>query len=99
MTCVIGIIIVGASTWADSPAITMPKCSNHSDLTRFPAPTGGGCDGVVRSVADWEARRSDIIVGAKAVMGGEDPRHAPPGSPIPHSAPEAPSYGRIAHAC
>ena len=61
--------ILAVALAAISPhPLTMPHCSNHSDLSHFPKGQGG-CGGVVQTAADWEARRADVLVGAQAVMG------------------------------
>ena len=71
---------LGPTLTTDTPQsamIRMPICSNHSDLTTFPA--GDSCSTPIKSIADWEVRRRDIMVGVQALMGELPSRtHLPP---------------------
>ena len=67
--------MVAAATTA--PPIVPPVCSNHSDLSTCPTPDGK-CSSAIATVADWERRRDDILVGVQAVMGSLPPQHAYP---------------------
>ena len=71
---------LGPTLTTDTPQsamIRMPICSNHSDLTNFPA--GDSCSTPIKSIADWEVRRRDIMVGVQALMGELPSRsHLPP---------------------
>lgn len=78
MVCILACIVSGAST---GESVAMPQCHNHSDLTTAPEPVtltsepvGGAtlassCTTPVKTAADWERRRADIMVGAQAAMG------------------------------
>ena len=53
--------------WQAACGQLAPVCSNHSVLSRFPS--GGSCTSEIKTVAEWEMRRSDIMVGVQALMG------------------------------
>ena len=55
--------------------VVPPVCTNHSDLSTYPTPDGK-CASAIATVADWEQRRDDILVGVQAMMGSLPPQHA-----------------------
>ena len=62
---------------ASDPPVVPPICSNHSDLSTYPTPDGK-CTSTIATVAEWERRRDDILVGVQAMMGSLPPQHAYP---------------------
>jgi dienelactone hydrolase len=60
-----------------SATIQLPVCADHSSLHNFPD-SDGRCESEIKTADDWLKRRSDILVGFKAVAGAIPSREHQP---------------------
>jgi hypothetical protein len=66
------LVTCGCILWATATSLPpMPTCTNHTDLSVYPTDgeEGRSCTTLIRTAADWDKRRTDILVGFQAATG------------------------------